>query len=124
MRKTDTFSVKRENVDLLLKNPLYPQKRLARKIRKLNENDLSNDKRLKGINFQEALTKRTKELKKSKSLKKQLEKLNRSLLTQTSSVNEKTMDNAKLKQTKYFVNYLIKEENSLFYSMDRKKTET
>ena len=124
MRKTDTFSVKRENVDLLLKNPLYPQKRLAHKIRKLNENDLSKDKRLKGINFQEALTKRTKELKKSKSLKKQLEKLNRSLLTQTSSVNEKTMDNAKLKQTKYFVNYLIKEENSLFYSTDRKKTET
>lgn len=124
MRKTGTFSVKRENVDLLLKNPLYPQKRLARKIRKLNENDLSKDKRLKGINFQEALTKRTKDLKKSKSLKKQLEKLNRSLLTQTSSVNEKTMDNAKLKQTKYFVNYLIKEENSLFYSTDRKKTET
>lgn len=51
MRKTDTFSVKRENVDLLLKNPLYPQKRLAHKIRKLNENDLSKDKRLKGINF-------------------------------------------------------------------------
>ena len=39
-------------------------------------------------------------------------------------MNEKTIDIAKLKQTKYFVNYLIKDENSMFYSMDRKKTET
>lgn len=36
-------------------------------------------------------------------------------------MNEKTIDIAKLKQTKYFVNYLIKDENSMFYSMDRKK---
>ena len=39
-------------------------------------------------------------------------------------MNEKTIDIAKLKQAKYFVNYLIKDENSMFYSMDRKKTET
>lgn len=62
--------------------------------------------------------------KEKQKLEEIAKKLDRSLLTQTSSMNEKTIDIAKLKQTKYFVNYLIKDENSMFYSMDRKKTET
>lgn len=62
--------------------------------------------------------------KEKQKLEEIAKKLDRSLLTQTSSTNEKTIDIAKLKQTKYFVNYLIKDENSMFYSMDRKKTET
>ena len=62
--------------------------------------------------------------KEKQKLEEIAKKFDRSLLTQTSSMNEKTIDIAKLKQTKYFVNYLIKDENSMFYSMDRKKTET
>ena len=62
--------------------------------------------------------------KEKQKLEEIAKKLDRSLLTQTSSMNEKTIDIAKLKQTKYFVNYLIKDENSMFYSMDRKKPET
>lgn len=62
--------------------------------------------------------------KEKQKLEEIAKKLDRILLTQTSSMNEKTIDIAKLKQTKYFVNYLIKDENSMFYSMDRKKTET
>lgn len=62
--------------------------------------------------------------KEKQKLEEIAKKLDRSLLTQTSSMNEKTIDIAKLKQMKYFVNYLIKDENSMFYSMDRKKTET
>lgn len=62
--------------------------------------------------------------KEKQKLEEIAKKLDRSLLTQTSSMNEKMIDIAKLKQTKYFVNYLIKDENSMFYSMDRKKTET
>lgn len=62
--------------------------------------------------------------KEKQKLEEIAKKLDRSLLTQTSSMNEKTIDIAKLKQTKYFVNYLIKDENSMFYSMDRKKAET
>lgn len=62
--------------------------------------------------------------KEKQKLEEIAKKLDRSLLTQTSSMNEKTIDIAKLKQAKYFVNYLIKDENSMFYSMDRKKTET
>ena len=62
--------------------------------------------------------------KEKQKLEEIAKKLDRSLLTQTSSMNEKTIDIANIKQTKYFVNYLIKDENSMFYSMDRKKTET
>ena len=34
-------------------------------------------------------------------------------------MNKKTMDDVKLKQTKNLFNFLIKDENSIFYSADK-----
>lgn len=40
-------------------------------------------------------------------------------MIQTLSVNERTIDDAKLKQTKNLFNSVIKDENSTFYSTDK-----
>lgn len=40
-------------------------------------------------------------------------------MIQTLSVNERTIDDAKLKQTKNLFNSIIKDENSTFYSTDK-----